>query len=129
MVGSRTWFAGRSSMKQGPQLSAHIASIAACTRCSSVVQRWRVDCLPAAARGGTIALPDVYVPKLVAPTLGRKTIGAWRRSGPNGVITGRAAASMHGALWVNAMMPIEMIWRSGRPPPGIVVRNERIDTD
>ena len=22
-----------------------------------------------------------------------------------------------------------MIWRSGRPPPGIVVRNERIDTD
>ena len=36
---------------------------------------------------------------------------------------------MHGALWVNAMMPIEMIWRSGRPPPGIVVRNERIDTD
>ena len=44
--------------------------------------------------------PDVYVPKLVAPTLGRKTFGAWLWSGRNGVITGRAAAAMHGALWV-----------------------------
>jgi hypothetical protein len=33
--------------------------------------------------------PDVYVPKLVAPTLGRKTFGAWLWSGRNGVITGR----------------------------------------
>ena len=73
--------------------------------------------------------PDVYVPKLVAPSLAQNTFGAWLWSGRNGVITGRAAAAMHGALRVSAATPIEMIWRSGRPPPGIVVRNERIDTD
>jgi hypothetical protein len=41
----------------------------------------------------------------------------------------RAAAAMRGALWVSAATPIEMIWRCGRPPSGIVVRNERIDAD
>src|SRR4029078_12249589 len=73
--------------------------------------------------------PDVDVPKLVVPSLAQNTFAAWLWSGRNGVITGRAAAAMHGALWVSAATPIEMIWRSGRPPPGIVVRNERIDTD
>ncbi|BBZ12396.1 hypothetical protein MBRA_25910 [Mycobacterium branderi] len=44
------------------------------------------------------------------------------------MIAGHAAA-LHGALWVDPGTPIEMIWRSGRPPPGIVVRNERINAD
>jgi hypothetical protein len=73
--------------------------------------------------------PDVYVRKLVGPSLEQTTVGAWLWSGRSGVITGRAAAEMHGALWVSAATPIEMIWRCGRPPPGIVVRNERIDAD
>jgi hypothetical protein len=73
--------------------------------------------------------PDIYVEKLVAPTLEQKTFGAWLWSGRNGVITGRAAAAMHGARWVSAASPVEMIWRRGRPPPGIVVRNERIGAD
>jgi hypothetical protein len=34
---------------------------------------------------------------------------------------------LHGALWVDANTPIEMIWRCGRPPRGIEVRNERIE--
>ena len=73
--------------------------------------------------------PDVYVPKLIVSSLAQNTLGAWLWSGRNGVITGRAAAAMHGALWVSAATPIEMIWRCGRPPSGIVVRNERIDAD
>jgi hypothetical protein len=73
--------------------------------------------------------PDVYVRKLVAPSLEQKTLGAWLWSGGNGVVTGRAAAAMHGALWVGPATPIEMIWRCGRPPSGIVARNERIDAD
>jgi hypothetical protein len=73
--------------------------------------------------------PDVYVPKLVAPSLEQKTLGAWLWSARNGVITGRAAAAIHGALWVSAATPIEMIWRCGRPPPGILVRDERIDAE
>ncbi|MFZ0903536.1 MAG: hypothetical protein WAN71_06590 [Mycobacterium sp.] len=73
--------------------------------------------------------PDIYVARTTAPSLSRSTVGAWLWSGRNGVIAGRAAAALHGALWVDAATPIEMIWRSGRPPPGIVVRNERIDAD
>ncbi|MGV0624696.1 endonuclease domain-containing protein [Mycolicibacter minnesotensis] len=73
--------------------------------------------------------PDVYVSKHAARTLRLNTVGAWLWSGRDGVIAGRAAAALHGARWVEAATPIEMIWRNGRPPKGIVVRNERIDAD
>jgi very-short-patch-repair endonuclease len=73
--------------------------------------------------------PDVYVLRAAAPALRLNSLGAWLWSGRNAVIAGRAAAALHGAQWVNADTPIEMIGRSGRPPPGIVVRNERIDAD
>lgn len=77
----------------------------------------------------TPLFPDVYARKRTAPSLWRSTVGAWLWSGRNGVIAGRAAAALHGALWVDADTPIEMIWRSGRPPSGIIVRNERIEAD
>ncbi len=73
--------------------------------------------------------PDIYQSKLVAPSLRLNTVGAWLWSGRNGVIACRAAAALHGALWIDATTPIEMVWKSGRPPPGIIVRNERIDAD
>jgi hypothetical protein len=73
--------------------------------------------------------PDIYLSKLVAPSLKLRTVGAWLWSGRDGVIAGRAAAALHGALWIDATTPIEMIWRCGRPPGGIVVRNERIDAE
>lgn len=73
--------------------------------------------------------PDVYAPKAAAPSLQRNTEGAWLWSGRNGVIAGRAAAAAHGARWIDDTTPIEMIWRCGRPPPGIIVRNERIEAD
>ncbi len=73
--------------------------------------------------------PDVYMPKGTDRSLHANTLGAWLWSGRNGVIAGRAAAALHGALWVDARTPIEMIWRRGRPPAGILVRNERIDAD
>ena len=63
------------------------------------------------------------------PRFSADTVGAWLWSGRNGVIAGRAAAALHGALWIDALTPIEMIWRSGRSPSGIVARNERIEGD
>jgi hypothetical protein len=72
--------------------------------------------------------PNVHLDKHVVPSLAHRTRGAWLWSKRNGVITGRAAAAMHGALWVDADTPIEMIWCCGRPPRGIAVRNERIDS-
>ncbi|BCI54905.1 hypothetical protein NIIDNTM18_41830 [Mycolicibacterium litorale] len=44
--------------------------------------------------------PDVYAPKASPPTLRLKTAGAWLWSKRTGVVTGRAASAMHGALWV-----------------------------
>jgi hypothetical protein len=73
--------------------------------------------------------PDVYIPKEATPSLSHRTIGAWLWSGRRGVIAGLAAAALHGALWVDESADVELIWRCGRPPPGIVVRNERIETD
>jgi very-short-patch-repair endonuclease len=73
--------------------------------------------------------PDVYAPKVVAPSVRRNTLGAWLWSDSKGVITGRAAAAMHGALWIQSCTPVEIIGRGGRPPNGIVVRNERIEAD
>jgi hypothetical protein len=73
--------------------------------------------------------PDIYLSKDVVPSLKLRTVGAWLWSGREGVIAGRAAAALHGALWIDATTPVEMIWRCGRPPSGLVVRNERIDAE
>lgn len=73
--------------------------------------------------------PDVYTPKDATPSLSQRTIGAWLWSGRRGVIAGLAAAALHGAHWVDESTDVEMIWRCGRPPCGIVVRNERIESD
>jgi hypothetical protein len=74
-------------------------------------------------------LPNVYHSKLVVPSLRQRTVGAWLWSHRQGIVAGRAAAALHGALWIDACTPIEMIWRCGRPPAGVMVRNERIDAD
>ena len=73
--------------------------------------------------------PDVYVPKTAVASLGPRIGGAWLWSGRDGVIAGRAAAALHGALWVDATTPVELIAHRTRAPAGIVARNERIDPD
>jgi hypothetical protein len=74
--------------------------------------------------------PGVYVPKSsVATSLRARTAGAWLWSGRDGIVAGRAAAALHGANWVPANAPIELIARRDRSPYGIVVRNERVDPD
>ncbi|MDZ4233009.1 MAG: type IV toxin-antitoxin system AbiEi family antitoxin [Dietzia sp.] len=71
--------------------------------------------------------PDVYTS---APaSLRVRTIGAWLWTQRNGIVAGRAAAALHGARWVGERVPIEMIWKCGRPPPGVIARNERIAAD
>lgn len=73
--------------------------------------------------------PDVYVPRRYEPTLRDRTVAAWLWSRRRGVIAGSAAAALHGADWVDATIPVELIWRNGRPPVGLVVRNEAIHDD
>src|SRR5271170_3892086 len=69
--------------------------------------------------------PDVYIPKSTARSLEMMTIGAWLWSERRATITGRAAAALHGAKWVNKTAPIELLWRNNHCPPGIIARDER----
>ncbi len=71
--------------------------------------------------------PDVYAPD--EPTLHDRTIGAWLWSRRRAVIAGVAASALHGASYVDADIPIELIWRNGRPPSGLIVRNETLADD
>jgi hypothetical protein len=73
--------------------------------------------------------PDVYEPKSVEPSLRANTTGAWLWSKRRGVITGRAAAAIHGALWVDETAPVELLWQNCNPPSNIICRDERFACD
>ena len=81
--------------------------------------RWRYSAL----------FPDVYTAKLVEPSLRQRTVGAWLWSGRRGIVAGRAAAALHGAQWVEARTPIELISSCSRPPNGIITRREQLSDD
>ncbi|OBJ51936.1 hypothetical protein [Mycobacterium sp. 1423905.2] len=72
---------------------------------------------------------DVYLPKDAPQTLWVNIRAAWLWSGRRGVITGRAAAALHGAKWIDDFIPIEVIGMLHHPPPGVIVRRERISDD
>jgi very-short-patch-repair endonuclease len=73
--------------------------------------------------------PDVYMPRIRTPSLYDYTVGAWVWSGCRGPITGRAAAALHGARWVDEHSPIELLWNNNHPPPRVIARNERFSCD
>jgi hypothetical protein len=68
--------------------------------------------------------PNVYTPKIAAPSLYANTVGAWLWSRRTGVVTGRAAAALHGARWVDEKTPIELLAVNHHPPQGIITRDE-----
>jgi hypothetical protein len=69
------------------------------------------------------------MPRDEQPSLYSNTVGAWLWSRRRGVITGRAAAALHGARWVSEGAPIELLWNSYDPPRGIICRDERFTCD
>ncbi len=73
--------------------------------------------------------PDVYVPDHVCPSLRTRAEAAWLWSGRRGVLTGLAAAALHGSAWIDDDEPVELIWRNPNPPVGIVTRNQRFGPD
>jgi hypothetical protein len=72
---------------------------------------------------------DVYVPKWDAPSLDDRILAAWLWSRRRAVVAGVAASALHGAQWVDADRPIELVAPSARPQRGLVVRNETLDCD
>ncbi|MCW2690668.1 MAG: hypothetical protein JWR37_5558 [Mycobacterium sp.] len=72
---------------------------------------------------------DVYLPKNANRSLRENIRGAWLWSGRRGIIAGQAAAGLHGANWIDDFAPVELIGQFNRPPPGILVRRERIRSE
>jgi hypothetical protein len=70
--------------------------------------------------------PDVYLPKGVAPTLYRRTVGAWLWTYGDGVVCGLAAAAMLGSRWIGDDVPVELIWPNPRAPHGMLTRRDRL---
>ena len=68
----------------------------------------------------------VYIPKGAVPTLADRTLGAWLTSGRTGIVGGAAASALHGAKWVDAGEPIEMLADTRRRQSGLIVRADRI---
>ena len=76
-----------------------------------------------------VIYPDVYISRDATPSRWHRIIGAWLWSRRRGVIAGSSAAMVHGSSLADENADVELIWRCGRPPTGIVVRNERIRPD
>lgn len=77
----------------------------------------------------TAVLPRVYLPNNAERSVYLNTVAAWLWTGRKGVIAGRAAAALHGARWVDASTPIEVIAEHTRRRDGVIVREERIADD
>ena len=72
---------------------------------------------------------DVYLPKNAPRSLRTNIYAAWLWSGRRGIVAGRAAAALHGARWLDDFTPIEVVGPFNHPPPGIIVRRERIGVE
>lgn len=71
----------------------------------------------------------VYIPKNAVPTLEDRVLGAWLTSDRRGVVAGVAASALHGAQWVDAREPIELLVAERRRQPGLVIRMDRFRDD
>ncbi len=67
-------------------------------------------------------LPNVYLPNDAGRSLESRIVAAWLWSGRVGVISGAAAAALHGARWIPDDVPIDLICGNNHPPRGIAVR-------
>lgn len=73
--------------------------------------------------------PDVYLHKDARRDLSAHTVAAWLWTGRTGIVSGQAAAALHGVTWIGDSTPVELIAKHGRRRPGVVVRDQRIGDD
>lgn len=73
--------------------------------------------------------PDVYVPRDAELTLQQRAVAAWLWSHREGVIAGLTASALHGAKWVDAQLPIELVWSNARRPRGLRTYDMRLASD
>jgi hypothetical protein len=73
--------------------------------------------------------PDVYVPRDAELTLQQRAVAGWLWSHREGVIAGLTASALHGAKWVDAQLPIELVWSNARRPRGLRTYDMRLASD
>lgn len=73
--------------------------------------------------------PNVHARRDHELSLADRIEGASLWSRRRGVITGLAAAAVHGSRWIDDSVDIELIYNCPRPPRGIIARNERLAPD
>ncbi|WP_006245573.1 hypothetical protein [Mycolicibacterium tusciae] len=73
--------------------------------------------------------PDIYLRKDAWRDLYARTVAAWLWTGRTGIVTGLAAAALHGVSWIDDTVPVELIAKHGRRRPGVAIREERIGED
>jgi hypothetical protein len=61
-------------------------------------------------------------------TASDRAVAAWLWSGRTAVVAGNSAAALLGAKWVDPQAPAELVTGRKRPPPLIIVRDERLLT-
>lgn len=74
-------------------------------------------------------MPNVYVDKRTVLSLQQRSTAAWLWSGRDAVIAGAAASALHGARWVVADAPIELISNKIRAPKGVITRRDTVHDD
>lgn len=77
----------------------------------------------------TRVLRDVYVSPGTELSPQVRAHAAWLWSRQRGIIAGKTASALHGAKWVDAEDPVELIHSNRNPLVGLKVRTEQIDED
>lgn len=73
--------------------------------------------------------PGVYVARETQLTARLRAEAAWLWSTRRAVLAGRSAAALHGAKWIDAMAPAELLHHNRHAPPGIRVWADAIVDD
>lgn len=80
-------------------------------------------------RDYTTLYRGVFIRNGVEVTLRDRAVGAWLATGRTGAIAAVAAAGLHGALWVDVDVPIDVIGVRRQPREGVVVHTDVLADD
>jgi hypothetical protein len=72
---------------------------------------------------------NVYIPRGQAVTAADKAVGAWLWSGRRATAAGLSAAALHGAKWIDAALPAELIQSSRHKTRGILLHSDALADD
>lgn len=72
---------------------------------------------------------DIYVPRGTVLTAITRARAAWLWSQRRGVVAGRSASALHGAKWVDANRPAEIIYGNRHSPAAIRTWSDSIESD